>query len=1116
MTTAKTSRNDPCPCGSGKKYKQCCLKHDKSAVSGQADAGAALADTFRAALEHFEAGRLGEAETSCRQILRIEPGQPDVLHLLGVIATQRGRYDDAVALFGDVLKMAPDFAQAHYNLANALKEMGKLDEATASYRKAISRKPDYVKAHHNLADVLQTQGKLAEAVASYRAALRIDANLADTRYNLGTALYEQGKLDEAIASYRQAIALKPDYAEAYNNLGTALKQQGRLQEAVESFDRAIGCDPGHAQAHFNRAVAQHQFKQYRAALESYDQAIALRPDDAVAYYNRGDVLLCLDENRAALDSYDRAIALKPDYAEAYSNRGAVLQDLRRLDEALASFDRAIALKPDHAVAYWNKALFRILTGDFAEGWRLYEWRWKDCQKDQVRDFAQPLWLGERPLAGKTLLIHAEQGLGDVIQFCRYAPMAAELGAHVVLEVQAPLVSLLATLQGNCTVVEKGRPLPPFDLHCPVMSLPLAFKTTLASLPAVVPYLHADADKQQAWRRRLGDATQPRIGLVWSGSTTHKNDRNRSIPLQRLEPLLRLPLEFHALQSEIRPDDAAALAGFGQIHLHRDELGDFSETAALVQQMDLVITVDTAVAHLAGAMDKPVWILLPFAPDYRWMLDRSDSPWYPSATLFRQPAPGDWPSVIAEVGGELRSRYAPQETGGQAMTMENPLQHQASPSLQEIDALVALFSQGRLAEAADSARAMTVRFPQYGFGWKALGAVYKQMGRSDDALVPMQKAALLTPGDVEVHYNLGVGLQDMGRLEEAEASYRQALNIDPDYADAHNNLGAVLHGLGRLEAAAASFRRALQFNPACMGAQANLDALQQETAQRAAAGGMQQAGGPSSASDNPYRLVDARHGRFLVSPHDVYLGRAVILYGEYGEIEWQFLEQLMQDGKDAVEVGANIGTHTVSMARKLARMGRRLLAVEPQPVVFQNMCANLALNGLLNVVAENAACSDAPGWLTFEAPDYSRENNSGGVFMREDGGGSQRIRSVPLDQLVPGDFDVGLIKIDVEGFEQKVLEGATGTIARCRPAIYLENDRVERSKALIEWLWAAGYKLWWHIPPLFNPGNFAGKSENIYGNVASFNMLALPNETAIAVQGLTPVEDAGAHPLLRRH
>ena len=265
-------------------------------------------------------------------------------------------------------------------------------------------------------------------------------------------------------------------------------------------------------------------------------------------------------------------------------------------------------------------------------------------------------------------------------------------------------------------------------------------------------------------------------------------------------------------------------------------------------------------------------------------------------------------------------------------------------------------------------------------------------------------------------------------------------------------------------------------------------------------------------EEPYQLVKGRHGWFLVNAQDVYIGRAMLAYGEYGEIEWKLLEQLMRDGKDAIEVGANIGTHTVSMARKLAGMGKRLLAAEPQPVVFQNMCANLALNALFNVLAENTACSDAAGWLTFSAPDYLRQGNFGGISMREDGGGDQRVRAVRLDELVTEDFDVGLMKIDVEGFEQKVLEGATQTIARCRPAIYLENDRVDRSKALIEWLWRADYRMWWHVPMLYNPDNFAGNRENIYGNVASFNMVAIPGQTPTAISGLIPVEDSDMHPL----
>ncbi len=267
-------------------------------------------------------------------------------------------------------------------------------------------------------------------------------------------------------------------------------------------------------------------------------------------------------------------------------------------------------------------------------------------------------------------------------------------------------------------------------------------------------------------------------------------------------------------------------------------------------------------------------------------------------------------------------------------------------------------------------------------------------------------------------------------------------------------------------------------------------------------------------EKPYKLVKARHGWFLVNPNDFYLGLAIEVYGEYGELEWEMLNQLLPAGKDAIEVGANIGSHTVSLAQRLAQLGRRLLAVEPQPAVFQNLCANLALNGLFNVAAENVACSDAAGWVTFKGTDPFARNNSGGVSMREDGLGDARVRCVTLDELLPTDFQPGLLKIDVEGFEQKVLEGAVQLIERHRPIIYVENDRRERSQALIEWLWARRYKLWWHIPPLFNPNNFAAETENRYGAAASFNMLAIPDESPTVVQGLLKVEDSTHHPLTR--
>jgi hypothetical protein len=299
-------------------------------------------------------------------------------------------------------------------------------------------------------------------------------------------------------------------------------------------------------------------------------------------------------------------------------------------------------------------MLKLLLGDYEEGWELYEWRWKDWGRDFVRPFPQPLWLGDAPIAGKTLLIHPEQGLGDFIQCCRYIPMVEAMGAKVLVEVTAPLVPLISTLKGSFSVVRSGQPLPHFDFHCPIMSLPLAFRTTVETIPANVPYLFADPARKALWQQRLGPRTRMRVGLAWSGNPSHKNDLNRSMPFRALAPWLALAVDFHVLQKDIRPEDAAALAQFPNVQVHSAELGDFADTAALADEMDLVISVDTSVAHLAGALGRPLWVLLPFNPDYRWFLDRSDSPWYPSATLFRQPALGDWDSVVAAVEAQLHN------------------------------------------------------------------------------------------------------------------------------------------------------------------------------------------------------------------------------------------------------------------------------------------------------------------------------------------------------------------------------------------------------------------------------------------------------------------------------
>ncbi len=604
----------------------------------------------------MQRGDLEEGIRLLGQSLEIETGQPMAHCNLGLALRIRKRHHEALASFERAIAASPDFPDAYNYRGIVLQDLKRLEEALADFDRTIALQPGHYGAHNNRSIALQDLGRLEEALANCDRAIALKPELADAYCNRGNVLRLLNRLDEALAACQKATALNPAHALAQNNRGNVLQDLGRLEEALASYDRAIALDPHYAEAHYNHGAVLQEQRRLQEALASYDRAIALQPDYAEAHNNRGAVLHDLNRLDEALTSHDRAIALKPGHALAHNNRGVDLQSMHRLDEALASYQRAVAFDPEYADAHWNTSLVRLLAGQFEEGWKLYEWRWKrEENKNVIRKYSQPLWLGEEPLKGKTLLVYAEQGLGDVIQACRYAPMAAALGAHVVLEVQPALVSLLSTLKGNFTIVETGKPLPPFDLHCPVMSLPLAFKTTLVNVPASVPYLHADADKLKIWQQRLNGGSRPKIGLAWSGSTIHKNDHNRSIPLRMLGPLLQLPAEFHSLQKEIRAQDMAALADFGQIHAHQEQLHDFSDTAALVQEMDLVISVDTSVAHLSGALGRPTWVLLPFAPDYRWMLERTDTPWYPTMTLFRQDGPGEWQRAIAAAEARLRER-----------------------------------------------------------------------------------------------------------------------------------------------------------------------------------------------------------------------------------------------------------------------------------------------------------------------------------------------------------------------------------------------------------------------------------------------------------------------------
>ena len=476
--------------------------------------------------------------------------------------------------------------------------------------------------------------------------------------SFASELERRGLIDEAEQRFLSILKMHPKEWRALHQIGAICLTRGDLAKALEYMGAAMRANPASAEAKSNYGFILQKLNRHQEALDHFKQALVARPTHISALLNRGTSHYHLGRLDEALASFERALALEPQNVKALYNRANILHDLHRFDESLAVFAETLTHAPDFADAQWNEGLTRLLLGDFDQGWKQYEWRWMtESQQHLRRDFTQPLWLGAEPLAGKTILVHAEQGFGDTLQFARYLPRLILLGAEVVFEVQPSLLSLLSPMDGGHRAVARGEPLPHFDTHCPVMSLPLAFRTSLATIPAEIPYLKAPNDRLEKWRERLPRKKRLRVTIAWAGSATHKQDHLRSIPLTALAPLLVAAdsIEWISVQRDIRPGDSEFLARQPNLRQIGAELTDFADTAAVLELSDLVITVDTAVAHLAGALGRPVWILLQHSPDFRWMLARDDSPWYPTARLFRQNRFGAWDDVIARAAVALQTQ-----------------------------------------------------------------------------------------------------------------------------------------------------------------------------------------------------------------------------------------------------------------------------------------------------------------------------------------------------------------------------------------------------------------------------------------------------------------------------
>jgi tetratricopeptide (TPR) repeat protein len=634
-----------------------------------------------------------------RALLAAPPGDARLLHARGRVLDAMGRHDEALEGYNAALAAGPDDAETRWHRDVAARRLelpaslqraleawasGNAEEAARLCRNFLEEEPDHLDGLLVLAAVRHDQEAVGEALELVTRALASYPQCHEALVHQASLLLALRRPEEALGAAQRALEVRPQAGSALHLRGKALHAMERYPEALVSFDLALALRPHFAEALNSRGDTLRALDRDREALESYRQALALRPADAEALHKRAaasDAMLrdagsaarpasaealcirahaldALDRPEEALATYQRVIELRPDHGEALNNLGNVLCQLGRIDEAIAIFERVQSLRPADADAHFNSSFAYLAAGDYERGWKEYEWRWEALRaKLPSQPPGTPLWLGEQDIAGKSVVVYAEQGFGDAIQMARYVPLLAARGAEAAIACAPALADLLRSAPGVRTVFSSKEPPIAFDYHVPIMSLPRAFNTTLASIPSQVPYLHAPGPAVDAWDERLSAlGAQRRIGLAWAGNPRHRRDRARSVPIELLAPLLGARgCSFVSLQKGDAAASLRTLDPLGERVLdYTAELESFADTAALISRLDLVISVDTAVAHLAGALGKPVWIMLPSVPDWRWMRGRCDSPWYPSARLFRQPERGDWKPVIQAIATELDS------------------------------------------------------------------------------------------------------------------------------------------------------------------------------------------------------------------------------------------------------------------------------------------------------------------------------------------------------------------------------------------------------------------------------------------------------------------------------
>ena len=653
-----------------------------------------VSDMYSTAAQLYQSGNYPQVETICHQILQRHPRHPEALHLLGVIYYHYQKYRTSIQYLRQALSLNMHNASLYLSLGNTLKAIGKIDEAIQCFRVAIKLNPQFTEAHINLGLVLQEEKQYPEALSHFQEAIRIQPHqplgyillgnllqdmdkipeaidnyrraeslapaIHDPAFfvHYGNALKKQNRAEKAAQCYRKALQLQPDLAVAHNNLGSTLKMLGKAEEAIRHYQQAIQLDPKNAEAHFNLGNAFKDAEQLEAAIASYQRAIAIQPNFHQAFYNMGKALSEAGRLEDALGAYLRAVDIHPRMVAAWNNAGVMHQALGNTDAAMTAFNKALTIEPQHVEVRWNRAILNLLLGNYEQAWEDYELRWQRGNMPP-RNFPRPTWDGS-VIQDKTLLIYAEQGLGDTIQFIRYVPMVRQRVGKLIVECQPHLKELLSSIAGIDQVIQRGEELPPFDMQIALLSLPRIFTTTLETIPDETPYLSIPSEQVATFREAVSfPENQYNVGIVWQGNPRHPNDRNRSCPLEYFRMLSQVKhIRLYSLQKGEAEHQLNNVFSSGNIINLAPHLQDFTATAAAIQLLDVVITVDTSVAHLAGALGKPVWVLLPFAPDWRWLLNREDSPWYPTARIFRQQQRGDWAGVLQKVVQELEKITIP--------------------------------------------------------------------------------------------------------------------------------------------------------------------------------------------------------------------------------------------------------------------------------------------------------------------------------------------------------------------------------------------------------------------------------------------------------------------------